>query len=148
MEPKMIKKCHIVGICVVVFVILALEIPSLCYGGTRPFPRRSLDFMYPAKSWFVRTCSNTARDSSKADSYRASSSQLQAEQEAQRRREQERAKLERQRLREIQILKSMQEQDKIDAENREYERQEQQLLLQSLTPAKPPAPSHKIGPNR
>ena len=145
----MIKKSHIIGTCAVVFIIVALEIPSFSYCGTRSFPQCSgrLDFMDPVKSWSVRTCSNTAQDSSKADYYRASNSQLQAEQEAQRRREEERAKLERQRQREIEIMKNMQQQDIIDAENRKYELQQQQLLLQGLAPRKQPPPVNIIRPN-
>ena len=87
--------------------------------------------MDPVKSWFVRTCSNTAQDSSKADYYRASNSQLQAEQEAQRRREEERAKLGASEATGNRNNKNMQQQDKIDAENRKYELQQQQLLLQA-----------------
>ena len=142
-------KYHIIGTFVMAFIIVALEIPSLSYCGTRPFPRRPcLAFMDPVKSWFVRTCSNTAQDSSKADYYRVSNSQLQAEQEAQRRREEERAKLDSQRRREIEIIKSMQQQDIIDAENRKYELQQQQLLFQRLTPAIQPAPGNIIRPNK
>ncbi|MGO9121137.1 MAG: hypothetical protein ACLQPD_26435 [Desulfomonilaceae bacterium] len=141
-------KSQIIGTFVVAFIIVALEIPSLSYCGTRPFPRRPrLDFMDPVQSWFVKPCSNTAQDSSKADYYRVSSSQLQAEQEAQRRREEERAKLDSQRRREIEIIKNMQQQDIIDAENRKYELQQQQLLLQRLTPAIQPAPGNIIRPN-
>lgn len=145
----MIRKSHIIGRCAVVFIIVTLEIPSLSYCGTPPFPKCPglLDFMDPVKSWVVRTCNNTAQDSSKPDYNRASSLQLQAEQEAQRRREQERAKLDRQRQREIEILKHMQQQDKIDAESRKYELQQQQLLLQRLAPG-PQAPTgYKKVPN-
>jgi hypothetical protein len=130
-------------------MMVALEIPSLSYCGTRLFAQypRLLDFMDPMESSFVRTCSNTAQDSSKANYNRISNSQLQAEQEAQRRREEERAKLDRQRQREIQILKNMQQQDKIDAENRKYELQQQQLLLQRVAPGPQPPTGYKKVPN-
>jgi hypothetical protein len=138
-----------IGRCAVVFIIVTLGIPSLSYCGTRPFPQGPglLDFMDPTESKFVRTCSNTARDSPKRDYNRDSNSQLQAEQEAQRRREEERAKLDRQRQREIDILKYMQQQDKIDAESRKYELQQQQLLLQRLAPGPQPPTGYKKVPN-
>jgi hypothetical protein len=145
----MIKKSHIIGTCVGVFIIVALEIPSLSHCGTRSLPQCSgrLDFMDPVKSGVVRTCSNPAQDSSKSDYYRASNSQSQAQQEAQRRREEERAKLDRQRQREIEIIKNMQRQDIIDAENRKYELQQEQLLLQRLAPRTQPPSGYKKVPN-
>jgi len=127
---------QMIGRCAVVLIIVAFGIPSLSYCGTQPSPGCPglLDLVDPVKSWSAKTCSNTAQDSSKADYHRASNPQLQAEQEAQRRREMERARLERQRQREIEIIRNMQQQDIIDAENRNYELQQQQLLLQRLAP--------------
>jgi hypothetical protein len=145
----MMKKSDIIGTCVVVFMTVSMGIPSLSHYGTRHFAQCPglLEFMDPTESSFVRTCSNSAQDSTKPDYNRASNSQLQAEQEAQRRREQERARLDRQRQREIEILRNMQQQDKIDAEYRRYELQQQQLLLQRLAPGPQPPTGYKKIPN-
>ncbi len=146
----MINKLYTIGRYAVVLIVVALGIPTLSYCATShlPWSPDCLNFVDKAKPWLVRLCSNATQDSSKADYYRVSSSRLQAEQDAQRRRDQERAKLDRQRQLEIEALKSMQQLDAIDAENRKREQEEEQLLLRSLTPGTKRAPVQKIGPNK
>ena len=144
------NKYNIIGSCAAALVAVALGIPGVSYCATSHSPCRQdcLNFVEPTISWPAKQCSNTIQDTSKADSYRISNSRLQAEQEVQRLRDTQRAELDRQRSVEIEIMKSMQQLDAIDAENRKRELEEEQQLLQSLTRGRQRPPVQKIRPKK
>ncbi len=142
----MINTSRIFATCLVILSII-VAVPSISYSGNPALPSRpeASVSLHQLKSP-LKTCSNTAQDPSKPDNYRPRISQSQLEQEAQRRREQEKARQDRQRRLEMEIFKDMQRQDQIDADNRKYERKQQQNLLQRLMPGAQSQPGPKMNP--